>query len=85
MTDVSTGRSTPRRENRHDQGVLSGEVRRLVATFRAGQVEELRRTSSPRVVPVPGGPDTPGPNAASTQLAVCPFPDIPLVRQEPIK
>jgi hypothetical protein len=36
MTDFSTGRSTPRRENRHDQAVLSSEVRRLVGVLRTG-------------------------------------------------
>jgi hypothetical protein len=35
MTDVSAGRSTPRRKSRHDQAVLSAEVRRLIGVQRA--------------------------------------------------
>lgn len=50
MTDVSTGRSTPRRENRHDQAVLSDEVRRLAAVLRAGGARQrvtLRGSRTP--------------------------------------
>src|ERR1700722_13604089 len=59
MTNVGTGRSTSRRQNRHDQAVLSGEVRRLVGVLRAGGP---RRRASQSGSPTPsaggGGPSS---------------------------
>jgi hypothetical protein len=85
MTDVSTGRSAPRRENRHDQAVLSGEVRRLVGVLRAAQGEAPRQNLVARAVPAAGRPEHSGPTQPHPSWPVRPFPDTPSVREEPTK